>query len=195
MNVTQPEPAVEMPATLSALAAACLPRAETRDHEAVRTLMVDLISEDGFAASVPPFGELESSPRGWTLGGEHVCFQSDTLTVMVLDTLPGVLQPPHNHEMHAIIGVFEGCEDQRFFARTSTGVAPTTTRSLTAGDVMVLGDRAIHAISSPADATARAIHVYFGDIYSVERSLFHPETLEAVAYTGDQYDEFCRPTC
>ena len=148
----------------------------------------------GFGAGAALGGPVSvaASERGWRLGGEHVCHQSDELTVMVLDTLPGVLQPPHDHAMHAIIGVFEGCEEQRFFARGDDGVTPAAGRTLEAGDVIVLGERAIHAISSPPGRAARAIHVYFGDIYAVERSLFDPDSLEPHPYSGERYDEFCR---
>ncbi len=183
-----------MPDALDSFVAACVPLASDRDHNAVSALLEDLIADHtSFAASVPQFPELEPSSRGWTLGGEHICHQSDELTVIVLDTLPGVLQPPHDHSMHAIIGVFEGREDQRFFSRADDGLRPAAGRSLEAGDVIVLGERAVHAISSPEGQAARAIHVYFGDIYDVERSLFHPETLEEHPYSGDLYDEFCRP--
>ena len=100
--------------------------------------------------------------------------RSDDLTIMVLDTLPGVLQPAHDHAMNAFIGVFEGCEEQRFWARTATGVESATGRLLEAGEVVALGERAIHAISAPAGVRARAVHVYLGDIYDVERSVFDP---------------------
>jgi len=183
---------MQTPATLDSFVEACKPLARTRDHEAVSRLLEDLITTAGFADSIPAFTDLETSPLGWTLGGEHVCHKSDELTVMILDTLPGVLQPPHDHEMHAIIGVFEGREDQRFFARSADGVTPAAGRPLEAGDVMVLGERAIHAISSPEGQPARAIHVYFGDIYAIDRSLFHPDTLEPLPYTASNYDELCR---
>ncbi len=184
---------MELPSTLITFVESCIPLAKTQNHEAVATLLRALICDTNFAPTVPPFTDVESSSLGWTLGGEHLCHRTDELTVMVLDTLPGVVQPPHDHEMRAIIGVFDGVEEQRFFARSATGATPTPGRTLEAGDVMVLGERAIHAISAPRDQPARAIHVYFGDIYKVERSLFHPETLEEHAYSGDLYDEFCRP--
>jgi predicted metal-dependent enzyme (double-stranded beta helix superfamily) len=167
--------------------------APSGDHDGIAALLRELVSDPAeFGASVPPLAG-EPSARGWQLGGEHVCHRSDDLTVMVLDTLPGVAQPPHEHLMNAIIGVFDGCEEQRFFRRTDEGIAPASGRSLEAGEVMVLGERAIHAISAPEGRTARAIHVYLGDIYRVERSLFHPESLAEFAYTADLYDEFCRP--
>lgn len=183
---------MDTPRELDAFVEACIPLAATKSHPAVNQLLQALVADPDFAASVAPFEEVETSERGWTLGGEHVCYQTDELTVMVLDTLPGVLQPPHDHAMHAIIGVFEGCEDQRFFARTDAGVTAAAGRSLEAGDVVVLGEQSIHAISSPTGRAARAVHVYFGDIYAVERSLFHPDTLQPHPYTAERYDEFCR---
>lgn len=185
---------MKTPASLESFVDTCVACAPDRDHAGVSEALRDLLTEPGdFAATVPPFAEVETSPRGWTLGGEHVCHRSEELTVLILDTLPGVKQPPHDHAMTAIIGVFEGREDQRFYARAADGVTETAGRSLGAGDVIVLGEGAIHAISAPAGQAARAIHVYFGDIYDVDRSLFHPDTLEPVPYSGDCYDEFCRP--
>lgn len=178
---------------LSAFVDACIPLARAGARDQVSQLLRDLIAEPSFAASVPDFDEIETSARGWTLGGEVICHQSPELTVMLLGTLPGVVQPPHDHNMTAIIGVFEGCEEQRFWARGESGLTPTPGRMLEAGDVMTLGERAVHAISSPDGHAARAIHVYFGDIYGTDRSLFNPDTLEEHAYESDLYDQFCRP--
>lgn len=165
-------------------------------REAIRAEMDRLFDDPvTLADSIPRFTNdaVEVSPRGFRLGGEHPVHRSPELTVMVLDTLPGVIQPPHDHGMVAMIGVFEGCEEQRFWARRDDGIVATTGRLLEAGEVITLGERAIHAISAPAHAPARAIHVYLGDIYDVERSIFDPETLTEHPMTDDRYDEFCRP--
>lgn len=184
---------MHVPPSLHSFVEACKPLAASQDHHGVSELLKQLVSDHaGFAAEVPSFPAQKPSPHGWTLGGEHVCHRSDELTVMVLDTLPGVIQPPHDHAMHAIIGVFEGNEEQRFYARGESGVVETAGRTLTPGDVMVLGARAIHAISAPPGAAARAVHVYLGDIYDVARSLFDPDSLEEQPYSTDRYDEFCR---
>jgi len=113
--------------------------------------------------------------------------------VMVIGTLPGVIQPPHNHEMVAMIGVFEGCEEHRLWARTDDGIESVAGRLLEAGEVMVLGEQAIHAISSPEHQDARAIHVYLGNISDVDRSVFDPEKIEEHPFESDRYDAFCRP--
>ena len=163
---------------------------DVRSH--VADLVAGLVEDhEALAAGVPPFAAVPVSARGWRLGGEHVCHRDEHLTVMVLDTLPGVAQPPHDHAMTAVIGVFEGCEDQRFWRRTASGIEPAPGRALAAGQSVTLGERAIHAISA-AGAPARAVHVYLGDIYGVERSIFHPETLAEQPMTDDRYDEYCR---
>ena len=170
--------------------------AGTSPREEISAVMHALFEDPAtLAASIPRFSddEVETSPNGFRLGGEHVAHRSEDLTVMVLDTLPGVIQPPHDHSMTAMIGVFEGCEEQRFWARGDDGITPAAGRMLEAGEVVVLRERAIHAISSPAHAPARAIHVYLGDIYDVDRSIFDPDTLEEHPMTDDRYDAFCRP--
>lgn len=188
---------METPTVLTEFTSACQAAiADNPERPRIVELMHDLLSDPASLASqVPPFtdDEVEVSPHGWRLGGEHVIHRSDDLTVMVLDTLPGVQQPPHDHSMNAFIGVFDGCEEQRFWTRTADGVASTPGRMLTAGEVMPLGTRAIHAISSPTDQPARAIHVYLGDIYDVDRSVFDPDSLAEHPMTDELYDQFCRP--
>lgn len=185
---------MQMPAAIDEFVDAC--RAVVADGESVRArlagLVADLVADhEALAAAVPAFGDVPASPRGWRLGGEHVCHQAGDLTVMVLDTLPGIAQPPHDHAMTAIIGVFEGCENQRFWSRTPDGIEAAAGRALSAGQSVTLGERAIHAISA-SGRPARAVHVYLGDIYAVDRSIFDPETLTEYPMTDDRYDEFCQ---
>ena len=92
-----------------------------------------------------------------------------------------------------MIGVFEGCEEQRFWARTDDGIEPVAGRLLEAGEAAVLGERAIHAISAPEHQDARAIQAP-PNISDVDRSVFDPETLEEHLFESDRYDAFCRPS-
>lgn len=188
---------METPAILEQLVTDCQAALGHDDTRArIHQLVQAVVAEPAkLADQIPAFasGEVEVSPRGFRLGGEHIVHQSPDLTVMVLDTLPGVEQPPHDHAMPAFIGVFAGCEEQRFWTRTDDGLVPTTGRLLEAGEVVAFGVRGIHAISAPDHAPARAVHVYLGDIYDVDRSVFHPDTLEEFEMTSDRYDEFCRP--
>jgi len=188
---------VQTPPVLEDFATACKNALATETprgtiYQLMQQLMADPVA---LASQVPAFtaSDVEVSPAGWRLGGEHIVCRQEDLTIMVLDTLPGVLQPPHDHGMNAFIGVFEGCEEQRFWRRTSTGVQPAAGQELGAGDMIALGVRAIHAISSPSSETARAVHVYLGDIYDIDRSVFDPDTLVEHPMTSERYDEFCQP--
>lgn len=189
---------METPPVLEEFVTAC--RAVVDDGtdlpQRIAGLVRELIREPAvLAAAVPAFteAEVDVTPSGHRLGGEAVLHQEPDLTVMVLDTLPGVIQPAHDHEMNAFIGVFEGCEEQRFWTRTADGVEATTGRLLEAGEMVALGERTIHGISAPLGEPARAVHVYLGDIYSVKRSVFDPETMVEYPMTTERYDEFCRP--
>ncbi|MEO0495143.1 MAG: hypothetical protein AAF081_17185 [Actinomycetota bacterium] len=187
---------METPPVLADFVHTCMQAVRGEDpratiHTAMRALFEDPAA---LAAGVPAFTDdaVPTSPHGFRLGGEALLHRADDLSVMVLDTLPGVVQPPHDHHMVAMIGVFEGCEEQRFWTRTVEGIEAAAGRLLETGEIMVLGERAIHAISAPPHQTARAIHVYLGDIYGAERSVFDPESLEEHRFSAARYDEFCR---
>ena len=187
---------MQTPAVIEELINTCKTALGTESAaNAIHTAMRDLFADPAaLAAQIPHFcdEEIETSACGFRLGGEHVAHHDEHLTILVLDTLPGALQPPHDHNMNAFIGVFEGAEEQRFWTRTDHGIAPTAGRVLGAGDVMALGTRGIHAISAPVGRPARAIHIYLGDIFGAERSVFDPETLVEYPMTDDRYDEFCQ---
>ncbi len=120
--------------------------------DAMRHLFADPAA---LASQIPRFTEAEVEPtaRGWLVGGEHLLHRDQDLTIMLIDTLPGVVQPPHEHNVDVFIGVFEGCEGQRFWKRTDDGIVSTPGQSLKAGDILSLGVQAVHAISAPATNT------------------------------------------
>ncbi len=128
------------------------------------------------------------------LGIEEVLHEDDTLTVMVIATPNGIDQPPHDHQIPAIIGVFAGSEEQRFFVRAGDTLSPRRGRVIDAGAVLTLGKKAIHAISAPGKTPCRAVHVYLGSLSTIERSLFDPETFAEEPLSIERYAEFCRPT-
>jgi predicted metal-dependent enzyme (double-stranded beta helix superfamily) len=114
--------------------------------------------------------------------GITLLHQGDDLTVLHVVWAPRMSIYPHDHRMWAIIGIYEGQEDNAFFRRSAPG-APTLTESggkqLQTGDVVVLGDDTIHAVTNPLDHLTAAIHVYGGDFVNQTRSRWGPgERLE-----------------
>jgi predicted metal-dependent enzyme (double-stranded beta helix superfamily) len=112
-----------------------------------------------------------------------ICFRSSTLTVLKAATPPRFKTPPHNHNMWAVIGTYDGQENNTFYRRNGEGLEEAGGKDLKAGDVVVLGAEVIHAIANPLDRTSCAIHVYGGDLLNfASRSVWNPFTFEEHPY-------------
>jgi predicted metal-dependent enzyme (double-stranded beta helix superfamily) len=110
-------------------------------------------------------------------GGIRTLHHAADLTILQIVWPPRVELFPHDHRMWATIGVYGGVEENTFYRRGDHGVAVAGGRDLHAGDVLVLGDEAVHSVRNPRRSPTVAIHVYGGDFFAVPRSQFDPETL------------------
>jgi predicted metal-dependent enzyme (double-stranded beta helix superfamily) len=91
--------------------------------------------------------------------------------------LHGVVPPtprpvePHDHRMWAVIGVYNGQEDNQLFARTDNdSLAPTEHFSLRSGELRALDASTIHSVQATGDGYLGAVHVYGGDLFGTRRS-------------------------
>ena len=108
---------------------------------------------------------------------------SPELTVLKVIWAPRMSFPPHNHLMWAAIGLYGGQEDNRFFRRSGGGLALSGTRELRTGDVALLGENTIHAVTNPRQSFTGAIHVYGGDLPArTGRSEWDDETFQESDY-------------
>ena len=115
--------------------------------------------------------------------GDMVYFRSPTLTILKAAVPPKFKTPPHNHNMWAVIGVYDGQENNTFYRRSSKGLEKVGGKDLQTSDVVVLGEDGIHAIENPLDRASCAIHVYGGDFLDTSnRSTWNPFTLEEQPY-------------
>jgi len=106
-----------------------------------------------------------------------------SLSVADVTTSPGLRSPAHNHEMWAVIGVYDGQEHNRFYRYEDGKLHEKGERLLKEGDVAVLGPEAVHAIANPLPANSSAIHVYGGDLVErSNRSMWNPHTNEREDY-------------
>ena len=104
--------------------------------------------------------------------------QSPELTILNVIWAPGMSIYPHDHRMWAVIGVYEGREDNAFFKRTAHGLVQASARQLEAGDAVLLGAQTVHAVTNPLGRFTGALQIYGGDFFRVPRSEFDPDTLE-----------------
>ncbi|MEO8697548.1 MAG: hypothetical protein ABI658_28870 [Acidimicrobiales bacterium] len=100
------------------------------------------------------------------------------LTILHASVTPGFESPRHNHTMWAVIGVFEGEEDNTFYERGEHGIVEIGRTSITAGEARVLAPDVIHRIANLTPRTLHAIHVYGGDLLGTERAMWDEQSGE-----------------
>lgn len=115
-------------------------------------------------------------------GGIEPLHVSPELTVLNVVWAPGMRLFPHDHRMWAAIGIYGGTEDNEFFRRSEHGLTPSGGKSVREGEVVLLGDDAIHSVANPLSRYTGAIHVYGGDFFHQPRSEWDPESLEERPY-------------
>lgn len=132
-------------------------REALRDHEprtAVKEVLERAVSAPGEVAAALPVNRAEIVPL----------YTSAELSVLKVVWAPGMRFGPHNHLMWAAIALYGGAEDNAFYRRHDGGLEPSGGRRLATGDVALLGDDTIHAVTNPLGTFTGAIHVYGGDI-------------------------------
>jgi predicted metal-dependent enzyme (double-stranded beta helix superfamily) len=133
---------------------------------AVRDVVEEIVRAPGaLAAAIGPITE----------GGIRPLHRSDDLTVLHIAWTPGMRLNPHDHGMFAVVGMYGGQEDNSYYRRAERGLDPVGGRSLVGGDVLVLGEDAIHAVTNPLREYAVALHVYGGDFFDAQRSEWDDE--------------------
>ena len=121
-------------------------------------------------------------------GGITILLHRADLTVLHATWAPGMRLMPHDHRMWAVIGIYQGAEDNAFYRRGPDGaLVKSNGRRLDVGDVVMLGESTIHAVSNPTQIVTGAIHVYGGDFVNEPRSQWGPGDLVERPYDLDTF--------
>lgn len=117
-------------------------------------------------------------------GRSEQLYADDDLTVSNIVWGTEMWVPPHDHQMWAVIGVYQGQEDNTFWREQPSGLERMGGVSMHVGDVRKLGANAIHSVTNPLVQLTGAIHVYGGDFFGAipRRHSWDPETLERGPY-------------
>jgi predicted metal-dependent enzyme (double-stranded beta helix superfamily) len=119
-------------------------------------------------------------------GGLDVLHRSTALTILNVLWPAGMIVMPHNHALWAVIGVYNGREDNilwRQLPEDANGrIEAAGARTLAAGDTVAFGADVIHSVVNPLGRMTGAIHVYGGDFFAVNRNEWDPETLQEKPY-------------
>jgi predicted metal-dependent enzyme (double-stranded beta helix superfamily) len=136
---------------------------------AVRDVLGELVSDSsGLERALGPVDR----------GGITALHVAADLTVLHVAWTPGMALYPHDHRMWAVIGMYGGQEDNSFYRRIPGGLEQTGGRELPEGEVLLLGDDAIHSVANSRRDFAVALHVYGGDFFAAPRSEWDFGTFE-----------------
>ena len=158
------------------------PHAARRVLERMREALAD---PGALARAVPPL------PAN---GGafDAPLFRSSELTVLNVMLRPGALSGPHDHRMWAVIGIYEGAEQNTFYRRDGEGLVEANRRTVQAGEAMLLGEEVIHAIENAGETQTCGRHVYGGDLLGAERRMWDPATGRETAYDIPKFVDWSR---
>jgi predicted metal-dependent enzyme (double-stranded beta helix superfamily) len=145
---------------------------ESEPRRAIKDVLSRAVSD---AASVAE--RLRPDTAGLTL-----LHHAPDLTIVDVVWAPGQRLFPHDHRMWAAIGIYAGIEDNDFYRRPGEGepgLVDSGGRRIEVGEVLLLGDDTIHAVTNPGRGATGAIHIYGGDFPNQPRSQWpEPERQE-----------------
>jgi predicted metal-dependent enzyme (double-stranded beta helix superfamily) len=102
--------------------------------------------------------------------------RSEELTALHIVWPPDVDLFAHDHNMWAVIGIYGGQEDNRFYRKLDDGrIEPHTGKSLYERDVVSLGPDVVHSVSNPGRQWTAALHVYGGEFFTTPRTMWDKE--------------------
>lgn len=119
-------------------------------------------------------------------------FCSPELTVLKVVWSPGMSIWPHDHGLWAVIGVYAGVEENRFYRRTPGGAELAGDRTVEPGSAILLGTQIVHAVRNPRDVPTATIHVYGGDFFTAPRSEWEGDPLRERPSSGERTRELFR---
>src|SRR5262245_37574339 len=118
-------------------------------------------------------------------------FRSEEMVVLNVTLQPQLRSAAHDHRMWAVIGIYEGQEDNTFYQRAADGIEEANRREVRAGDAILLAPGAIHAIANPLASPTLGLHVYGGDLLAAQRSMWHPSTGAELPYDPKEFFAWC----
>lgn len=145
---------------------------ETEPRSAVKEVVQRAVAGTGLHAGGP------TDP----VPGLNVVYNTPALTVIDVVWPPLMSLFPHDHRMWAAIGIYGGREDNTFFRRSAGRILTSGGKEMQEGDVLLMGDDAIHAVHNPLGRHTGAIHVYGGDFVGTPRSQWDAESLDEQPY-------------
>lgn len=169
------------------LVARCAAAAESADpmgaaRQVLESLRAELADLERALAFIPGTGG----------NARQVFFRSPGLFMLKARFPAGWRTPPHNHGTWATIMLLSGREKNTLYRKENGKLRRAGERSLAPGEILAMRPDTVHVVECIGDEDTTGLHVYGGDILTLERQMWHPETLEEHRLDFARYEEFAR---
>ena len=118
-----------------------------------------------------------------------ILYEDDNISIWFCRFQPNLTVPPHDHQMAATIAVYSGIERNNFYERSGDQLTPSEQVDLEAGHVIQIAPDEVHGVTCASQDPSCAIHVYLGNLTSVERSLFDVANGKVMSFTDENYQK------
>lgn len=98
--------------------------------------------------------------------------EQDGLTIYICHFSPHLTIPPHEHQMDALIGLYEGHEAHQLWQETADGLARRQEQKIAPGDLLHLPGNAIHSVRCLDQHLCKGLHLYLGALSRADRRFF-----------------------
>ena len=120
---------------------------------------------------------------------ETTLFEDNRISIWNCRFNPGTPIPPHDHQMSAIIGIYAGIERNFFYKlQTQDKLSSNSHTDMEPGRVLKIAPTAIHSVECMSEEPSCGIHVYFGPLTKIDRSLFDLKTETRMKFTDEAFE-------
>ena len=122
----------------------------------------------------------------------QVFYRSPEMTMLKVRFPNGRRTPPHDHGTWATILLLSGSEKNTLYRTDDARLRRASEVTLEPGAILPMRAETAHVAECLGDTPAIGLHVYGGDIFTLPRRMWNPETLEAHPLDWTLYERFAQ---
>ncbi len=169
------------------LVARCAAAAEKADPMNAARVVLESLRDD--VAAIDRALQYISGTGG---NANQVFYRAPDLTLLKVRFPNGRRTPPHDHGTWASILLLSGEEKNTLYRLENGTLRKASEVTLTPGAILSMRADTAHVAECLGDTPAIGLHVYGGDIFTLPRRMWHPQSLEEHALDWGLYENFAR---
>ena len=122
----------------------------------------------------------------------QVFYRSPEMTMLKVCFPNGRRTPPHDHGTWATILLLSGAKKNTLYRTENGDLRRASEVTLEPGSILPMRAETVHVAECLGDRPAIGLHVYGGDIFTLPRRMWNPETLEEQKLDWTLYERFAQ---